>query len=287
MSRRGALRLKRTAPDLAVSHWRHLVIVAAALVLTHAFVHGAAHELSVEAALRASPTTLVPVSAVFLAWPAIAIGLLCYGLYAIAPDQRPLGIHDQVSRHLVAAALLASLQLITLVHANPYLNAGIALALAGVAIDAYRRIHGTLTKLEAEAKYGREVARSAAAPFALLAGFTTMTALGFTDAAITAAGCPSTAPALALVVAAAALALRAGLHYRDSVAPAFASVALTTIVAAHPTASIASLTLLAGGLCGALAIFLAALQLSALRKLTPTSQKRVQIHYIVHHRPRV
>lgn len=287
MTRRGALRLKRTAPDLAVSPWRHLAIAAAGLMLAHAFVHSATLAVSVESALRASPTSLVPVSPVFLAWPVIAICLLGYSLYAIAPDQRPFAIHDQVSRHVVATALLASLQLVTLVHADPYLNAGVGLALAGVAIDAYRRIQAALATLEADARYGREVARSAAVPFALLAGFTSLTAVGFTDAAITFAGCPSSAPSLALVLAAAALALRAGLRFRDPVVPAFTTVALSAIVAGHPTDAIASLTLLAAGLCGALAIFLTALQLSARRSLSPTRNQPVQIHYIVHHRPRV
>lgn len=333
MSLRGGVRLTRTVtPDAGISYWRYLVVVAGALMLTHAVVHGAAEGVTVKCVLSAAPTSLVPTAGVFLLWPVVAIGVLAYGLFALAPDQRRVAIHDDVARHVVLVALLSSLQLITLVYADVYLQALIALLAAVAAGAAYVRIHDAIVGRTARAGDAvapatlpndagrlrrsssierilaqreaaeREAARQAVgmptpppdalrpavgAPFALLAGYTAMIAIGFTDAAITTAGCPSSAPALALVLGVAVLAVRAALLYRDPMLSGFTALALTTMVASHPTAAIASLTLLAAGVCGALAILMAALRITELRRRPVVRSSDAPIHVGMIHRRRM
>lgn len=230
-----------------VSSWRWVGLVAVAAASAHHQIAGRDALASVIAPAGAS---LVPLDFVYGVWGSVLLVLLGLAFVGLLEDQRRVAFHDRVSGHIVAASLLSSVQLVMLALANIHVTAAIAVLLALVALDAYRTTQRAIR--------AGETIRWVGAPFALLLGASGAIAMVSIDAAITAAGCPSTAPALALVIGAGLAATRLGGEAREPLLPAYFAVVLIGLCAASVPASIVSAALIMGVVCGATAMLIVA-----------------------------
>lgn len=270
LSVRGQVRsAKRTALDTSrISRWRRLSLLALIVAIVHHEIHLSAGGESIAGVLGGSQTPVVPVPSLFTLWLPILLVLAGYAVFQLADDQRRISAYDRVSRHLAAVGALSSLLLFSIQIADLALAAPVAVALAAVAGHAYLRVHTEIGDHRAPRWLG--------VPIALLFGFTGIVAVGFVDAIMIAAGCPSSAPAISLMIGAGALAIHLGLHHRDLVLPGFVAWALTGICATDRAASnVASAALLVGAMCAAVAIVIAATRLDASRISTRTRDRRM------------
>lgn len=253
---RGPIKATRpsTVSNPGVPMWRWGSLGAVIVALAYERIHHRAGEPGVIDAIAGS--RLAPVDAVLASWAMILLGLLTYAVFQLAESQRRASVYDRASRPLALACGLAIAQLVALqAGAGIGVVAGLAGASAGIALLAYRRV-------QAEIEAGR-ASPWVGAPFSVLLGYTGCVAIAALDVALLRAGVTSTVPAIALLVAAGAAAVHLGLSRRDALLPAFAAWSLTSIGAARPPAIIATSSLLAGALCGAVAIVIAATQLTA------------------------
>jgi len=189
------------------------------------------------------------------AWMVILFGLLTAGVYQLAGDQRRVSLHDRVSRPVTIMLALISAQLATIDVIGLYGTTVLAIGAAAAAGLAYLRAQTEIAAGRARAWLGL--------PLGLSAGYTGALALAAIDASIARAGCPSAAPGLALVIAAAAAAIRGGLTFRDPALPAMTAWALSSISAANRGTTAEGAALLAGAACATIAIVIAATRMGA------------------------
>ncbi|MBA3397967.1 MAG: hypothetical protein H0T89_35410 [Deltaproteobacteria bacterium] len=244
-----------------VSGWRWVGFAAAAAACTH---HQIAGRDALAGVIAPAGSSLVPLDFVYGIWGSVLLVLLGLAFVQLLEDQRRVSFHDRVSGHIVATSLLSSIQLGTVAFANIHVIAAISVALALVALGAYRTTQRAI--------HAGEARRWVGAPFALLLGASGAIAMVSIDAAITAAGCPSTAPALALVIGAGLAASRLGGAAREPVLPAYFAVVLIGLCAASVTASVVSVALIMGVVCGATAMLIVATR--GMVPATPAAPRR-------------
>lgn len=232
-----------------VPTWRRLSVLtlAAAVVALHLQLGSTVAERLIATSAPLAPP--MPLGAIVL------IGLLGYALYQNAESQRFIRVHDLVSRHLTAIGVLSAMQLIT-ADRSLYLATATMFLLALLAGSAYLRVH-------AEIDAGR-AARWIGLPFALLAGYSGFVFIGALDASITMAGCPSSAPTIALPIALAAITMALALRASDPALPTLAAWLATSIPAAHRgITNVQGAALIAGAICVAVAVLIVMTRVAA------------------------
>lgn len=262
LNMRGPVRSPAVAmPSMQIptGRWISLAAVGAALVIDRC-LGGATAALAEQLAER---TALAPARLLVAAWPTLLVALVAHGAFQLAEDQRGVEVHDRVSRYVAGFGALTIVAAIAST-SNLVVAAGAWLAAAVVIGQAYRRVHHELAAGRAPAWLG--------ALFGAALAMATAFAIGAADAAIAAAGCPSSAPTCALVIGGAVIAVRLGLALRDWVFPGVLALDLL-MVCSHDrtTTGLAGAALLAGFACAAAAIALGGLRLLARPATAPAT----------------
>jgi hypothetical protein len=217
-------------------------------------------------------TGLVPLQSASAAWTAVLFVLGGYGVAQLLEDQREVTAHDHISHLVVLACTFMVIQLVT-AGWHPIATAAVALVIAGIAAIAYVRAHRAIRSTSARS-HAPPAPTWIGLPFALLAGFTIITAMPAIHAAIPNAG---TGAAVALVLAATIVVVALAVELRDPALPGFAAWLLVGICAATGgDVALATTTLLAGGTCAAVAIVLVASRLGAAQASAGTSRPRAR-----------
>lgn len=268
LNARGPVKAPRHAvvKQLVIPPWRWASLLAVFAAFLHYKAHARVHGPMIEDVIAATGTSLQPVSSTFAVWGPLLLVLLGYAMFQLVEDQRIVQVYDRVSRHVVALAALSSLQLVT-IDSGIYVAAPIAIGFAAIAADAYRRVHEEIV--------AERTRPWVSIPFGLVLGYGVAIALPAADAMITAAGCPSSAPGIALAVGAGIAAVNAGMRYRDPILPGFVAWAFLAIAASGP-AKVATLhaTLLIGAACAAVAILIAAIRLDTIFGSSPSQHTK-------------
>ena len=232
-----------------VPTWRRLsfLAIAAAAVMFQLYPGSTVAELLIaRSAPLAPPMPLAPI---------VLLGLFGYAIYQNVESQRFIRVHDLVSRHLAAIAVLSAMQLVT-TDRSLYLATATMFLLAILAGSAYLRVH---TEIDA----GR-APRWIGLPFALLAGYSGFVCIGALDASITMAGCPSSAPTIALPIALAAITMALAFRASDAALPTLAAWLATSIPAAHRgITNVQGAALIAGAICAAVAVLIVVTRVAA------------------------
>jgi hypothetical protein len=230
--------------------WRWMALGA----VVAAFVHDRLGARSGAWAIEGHVSSIGPAPSAFVTWTVIQVVLIGYCLAQLFEEQRPVAIHDRLSRLVVVVALLSSVRLTMMVQGNPWITTAVSISIAVASAVAYLRIRHEIVAHRASGWIGL--------PFSLLLGWTTLIAGASLDAAIRAAGYPSLAAAVTIVVLAAG-ALYLGLQFRDFVLPAGVAWLLISICASNRLAApLATGVLLAGSLCAIVGIMIAATRFS-------------------------
>jgi len=245
--------LFKLAAPKPVSPWRWFALLAVVVAFAHDRLP-ARLDGSLEARLLRAGSALVPVHATFGAWRLILLILLGFAVFQLAKGQRNVDVHDRVSKHVVVASLLASLLLVSPPSIGT-MTASLATALAIIAASAYVRVQSAVGV--------RRVPSWLGVPFALLLGFTMIVAL----AAIAAAGLP-TSILIVMVGAVCIATIWSGLHFGEPALPGFVAWIFTSICAENRSElGVASVALLGGGACAAVAILIAATRVASPKSL--------------------
>jgi hypothetical protein len=193
----------------------------------------------------------VPVSSAFSLWTVIHVILFGYAVAQLGENQRRVVAYDQISKLVVLACVISSLQLSLLQLGDVSVIAAVSSVLAVVACVAYVRIHREVV--------ADRVSPWVGIPFALLLGWSGLIAMASVDGAIMTAGCPSVVPTVTLLALGGGTSVYLGLEHRDFVLPGVLAWMLTAICAANRVAPvIATSALLVGGVCALAAILIAA-----------------------------
>ncbi|MEO8699272.1 MAG: hypothetical protein ABI867_04485 [Kofleriaceae bacterium] len=250
-SRGRRMKQPRMPGTTAIPVWRWFALLAIVAV----FAADNLVDSSLEAQLTAAGGALVPVHSAFAAWTVILVALGGYGVVQLVEDQRRVAAYDRASHLVVLACALLGTQL-AIAGANPIATGVTALVIAVVSATAYVKVQRAILS-------NREPQPPSwiGLPLALLTGFTTVVAIVAIQSAIPHAG---NATAIALVITATVVVVALAIELRDATLPGFTAWLFVSICAATDgNAALATSTLLAGGACAAIAIFLAATRLGA------------------------
>lgn len=257
LSARGPVKAPRAfLTNAPIPPWRWAALLAVVLSFAHGRLHQRIGGISLGTLLEFSGSSLVPVPSAFGLWTLIHLILFGYALAQLGENQRRVAAYDQLSKLVVLACVIASLQLSLLQLGDVSVTAAMASVLAVIACVAYARIHREIAADRASAWIG--------IPFSLLLGWSGLIAIAALDGAITTAGCPSVAPAVTLLAVAGGTAIYFGLEHRDFVLPGLVAWMLTAICAANRVAPvIASSALVVGAVCAAAAILIASTRVAS------------------------
>jgi len=235
-----------------VPTWRWLSLAAIAAAIGHLYLNSLHSGSTLGQLLTARSAGIAPPLPLAAG---VLVALLGYAVFQHAESQRFIRVYDRVSRHLVAIAVLWSAQLVAAEHSLELATATICL-LSVLAISAYLRVHGEIAANRAPRWIGL--------PFALLVGYSSFVAVGALDASIAAAGCPSVAPTIAMLVALAAITIGSSLRASDPALPTLIAWLVTSVPAAHRSVvNVEGTALIAGALCAAVAVLIVATRFAA------------------------
>ena len=204
---------------------------------------------------RLSFLAIAAAAVMFQLYPGSTVAELLIARSAPLAPPMPLAPIVLLGRHLAAIAVLSAMQLVT-TDRSLYLATATMFLLAILAGSAYLRVH---TEIDA----GR-APRWIGLPFALLAGYSGFVCIGALDASITMAGCPSSAPTIALPIALAAITMALAFRASDAALPTLAAWLATSIPAAHRgITNVQGAALIAGAICAAVAVLIVVTRVAA------------------------
>jgi hypothetical protein len=232
-----------------VPTWRRLSLLAIgiAVAMFHLYPGLSLGEVLIAGSAPLAPP--MPLGAIAL------VAMLAYALYQNAESQRFIRVYDRASRSLVAIAVLSCMQQVT-AGRSLYLATASCFLLVILAASAYLRVHSEIAANRAPRWIG--------VPFALMVGYFAFVLIGALDVSITMAGCPSSAPTIALPLALAGITIALALRASDAALPTLIAWLVTSIPAAHRgITNVQGAALLAGAICVAIAVLIVATRVAA------------------------